>query len=288
MLTRRRANAVILSAGMAAAVQSPAPGETSRALPPPRQDGGKPLMEALKLRRSTRVYSSHLLSPQIISDLLWAAFGINRPSGDRTAPYWRHIMVIDIYAAMADGVWLYDPKAHALVPHSKDDLRALSGTQDFVGVAPLNLVYVAHGERMTDVSPEERRLFASADACFIGQNVYLFCASQGLATVFRGSANQARLGAAMGLPEGQFVTFAQTVGYPAAWAGIRWDNASPLAGDGGPRRKARQPTALPRRYPRPGHLAQGESEKSAGAGWRRTCMRATRARREASESRRSS
>jgi len=175
-----------------------------------------PLFEALKLRRSTRAYSSRPLEPQVLSDLLWAANGVNRPSGDRTAPYWRHIMVIDIYAAMADGVWLYDPKAHALVPHSKDDLRAISGTQDFVGVAPLNLVYVAHGERMTDVSPEERRLFASADACFIGQNVYLFCASQGLATVFRGSANQARLGAAMGLPEGQFVTFAQTVGYPAA------------------------------------------------------------------------
>src|SRR5271165_4995421 len=119
MLTRRRANAVILSAGMAAAVQSPAPGETSRALPPPRQDGGKPLMEALKLRRSTRVYSSHLLSPQIISDLLWAAFGINRPSGDRTAPYWRHIMVIDIYAAMADGVVALRPEGAGPPPASE-------------------------------------------------------------------------------------------------------------------------------------------------------------------------
>src|SRR5271165_3531914 len=168
MLTRRRANAVILSAGMAAAVQSPAPGETSRALPPPRQDGGKPLMEALKLRRSTRVYSSHLLSPQIISDLLWAAFGINRPSGDRTAPYWRHIMVIDIYAAMADGVWLYDPKAHALLPYLKDDIRAATGMQDFVATAPLNLVYVAHRERMADISPQERRLYDSVDAGFIG------------------------------------------------------------------------------------------------------------------------
>ncbi len=154
------------------------------------------------------------LDPQLLSDLLWAANGVNRPSGDRTAPYWRHMMVLDIYALMADGVWLYNPLAHALVPHMKDDLRALSGTQDFVGVAPLNLVYVAHGERITDVGPEERRLFASADACFIGQNVYLFCASEGLATVFRGSANQARLGAALNLSNGQFVTFAQTVGYP--------------------------------------------------------------------------
>ncbi len=173
-----------------------------------------PLIDALKLRRSTRAYSERPLAPQVLSDLLWAANGVNRPSGDRTAPYWRHIMVIDIYAAMADGVWLYEPKAHALVPHTKDDFRTETGTQDFVGVAPLDLVYVAHGERMKGVSVEEARLFASADTCFIGQNVYLFCASEGLATVFRGSANQAKLGAALNLPEGQFVTFAQTVGYP--------------------------------------------------------------------------
>ena len=123
---------------------------------------------------------------QVLSDLLWAAFGINRPSGDRTAPYWRHVMVMDIYVAMANGVWLYEPKAHTLLPHSKDDIRAQTGLQDFVANAPLNLVSVAHGERMTDVSPEERRLYASVDSGFIGQNVYLFCASEGLATVFGG------------------------------------------------------------------------------------------------------
>ena len=218
MMTRRQASAGILaSAALAAApVVAVAQALELRALPPPRSEGGQPLTTALKLRRSTREYSDRPLPAQVLSDLLWAAFGVNRPSGDRTAPYWRHVMVIDIYVAMADGVWLYDPKAHALVPHMKDDLRALGGTQDFVSGAPLNLVYVAHGERMTDVGPEERRLFASADACFIGQNVSLFCASEGLATVFRGSANQARLGAALKLPEGQFVTFAQTVGYTSA------------------------------------------------------------------------
>ena len=68
------------------------------------------------------------------------------------------------------------------------------GLQDFVATAPLNLVYVAHGERMTDVTPEERRLYACADASFIGQNVYLFCASEGLATVFRGAVDGPRLG----------------------------------------------------------------------------------------------
>ena len=216
MLTRRETTAGIVAATLALSAGGVARAEdaAARPLPAPRSSGGMPLIDALKLRRSTRAYSERALEPQVLSDLLWAANGVNRPSGDRTAPYWRHIMVIDIYAAMADGVWLYVPDTHALVLHAKADLRAELGTQDFVGVAPLDLVYVAHGERMTDVGPEERRLFASADACFIGQNVYLFCASEGLATVFRGSANQAKLGAALNLPEGQFVTFAQTVGYP--------------------------------------------------------------------------
>jgi nitroreductase len=216
MLTRREAMAGIAGATLALSAGGVGRAEdaAARPLPAPRSTGGMPLMDALKLRRSTRAYSERPLESQVLSDLLWAADGVNRPSGDRTAPYWRHIMVIDIYAAMADGVWLYEPKAHALLPHVTNDLRAETGTQDFVGVAPLDLVYVAHGERMSDVGPEERRLFASADACFIGQDVYLFCASAGLATVFRGSANQVKLGAALNLPDGQFVTFAQTVGYP--------------------------------------------------------------------------
>lgn len=179
-----------------------------------RMAGGKPLMEVLKPRRSTREYSSRPLDQQTMSDLLWSAYGINRPSGDRTAPYWRHIMVIDVFAVMENGTWRYDPKAHALVLHVQDDLRAGTGIQDFVGTAPLNLVYVAQGSRMQDVSAEDRRLFASADACFIGQNVYLFCASEGLATVFRGAVDQKTLGKQMHLEPEQFVTFAQTVGYP--------------------------------------------------------------------------
>ena len=87
--------------------------------------------------------------------------------------------VIDVYAAMEDGVWLYEPKTHALLPHLPDDIRTATGLQDFVGTAPLNLVYVAHGEHMQDISAEERRLYASVDTGFIGQNVYLFCASEG-------------------------------------------------------------------------------------------------------------
>ncbi len=214
-MTRREANSALLAGAAAAAAPAIARAGTSPIeLPAPRASGGKPLTDALKLRRSTREYSDRPLPPQVLSDLMWSAFGINRPSGDRTAPYWRHIMVIDRYAAMADGVWLYDPASHRLLPHLTTDIRAQTGTQDFVGHAPLNLVYVAHGERMQDVAPTERRLYASVDTGFIGQNVYLFCASEGLATVFRGAVPYAQLGRTLGLGPEQFVTFAQTVGYP--------------------------------------------------------------------------
>jgi nitroreductase len=214
-MTRREANTGLLSTVVAAAMPGP-PAISAQAviLPAPHSEGGKPLIQALRLRRSIREYSERPLPPQVLSDLLWAAFGVNRPSGDRTAPYWRHVMVIDVYAAMADGVWLYDPQQHALLPHLTTDIRAQTGLQEFVASAPLNLVYVAHGERMKDISPEERRLYASVDSGFIGQNVYLFCASEGLATVFRGAVDCKKLAQSMRLNEEQFVTFAQTIGYP--------------------------------------------------------------------------
>lgn len=215
MVTRRQASAGLASAAVLATAPAFATSEApTMTLPAPKKTGGMPLMQAFALRHSTREYTDRALPPQVLSDLLWAAFGVNRPSGDRTAPYWRHIMVIDVYAATADGVWFYDPKEHMLRLHARADLRAATGQQDFVGTAPLDLIYVAHGERMTDVSPEGRRLFASVDTGFIGQNVYLFCASEGLASVFRGAVPYKKLEQAMQLGDGQFVTFAQTVGYP--------------------------------------------------------------------------
>jgi len=215
-MTRRGASAGILATAALVATPSAAIAQDLKPidLPSPRSEGGQALTATLKLRRSTREYSDRPLPVQTLSDLLWAAFGVNRTaSGDRTVPYWRHIMVMEIYVAMADGVWLFEPKAHTLLPHSKDDIRAQTGLQDFVGTAPLNLIYVAHGERMTDISIEERRLYASVDTGFMGQNVYLFCASEGLGTVFRGAVDGAKLGRTLQLPDQQFVTFAQTVGY---------------------------------------------------------------------------
>lgn len=184
-------------------------------LPAANRQGGTPLMECLNARRSTREYSARPLKPHVLSDLLWSAYGVNRQESDgRTAPYWRHVLVIDVYVATADGVWLYEPKSHALIAYQNQDIRAQTGSQDFVAGAPLNLIYVAHGDRMGDIRTEERRLYASVDAAFIGQNVYLFCASEGLGTVFRGALDCESLARVLALGAGQFVTFAQTVGYP--------------------------------------------------------------------------
>jgi nitroreductase len=182
-------------------------------LPSPQQEGGMPLFNALRSRRSTRDYSNRAITLGQLSTLLWAGFGVNRPNDGRTAPYWRHIMVIDLYVAVSDGVWLYEPQSHSLWLHLNEDIRAHTGQQEFVGQAPLDLIYVAHGERMTDVSPEESRLFAAVDSAFIGQNVYLFCASEGLGSVFRGAINYPALEKRLMLPKEQFVTFAQTVGH---------------------------------------------------------------------------
>lgn len=187
----------------------------SKVLPPPQTHGGAPLMDALSSRHSTREYAARPLPLQQLSNVLWAAYGINRADvGDHTAPYWRHIAVLDVYVAMADGVWIYSPERHQLLLHLPEDLRAKTGLQEFAGLAPINFVYVAHGDRMHDLTPEQRRLFASVDAAFIGENVYLYCAGNGLATVFRGALDDASLAASMHLNPDEFITFAQTVGYP--------------------------------------------------------------------------
>lgn len=216
MLTRRQVNAGLV-AGALAAMPGFAQAEARQpiALPSPRTDGGVSLRAALQKRRSIREFSDRPLPLALLSDLLWAAYGINRPdSGDRTAPCWRHQVVIDIYVAQADGVWLYAPKEHELRAHVAGDLRAATGMQDFVGQAPINLVYVAQGDLMGKIAEEERRLWANVDTGFIAQNVYLLAAAEGLATVFRASVPRQQLAGSLGLPETQFITAAQTVGYP--------------------------------------------------------------------------
>jgi nitroreductase len=217
MTTRRAANLAILSAAALAIAPRLVAAQTQApiALPPPRADFGTSLAQALRLRRSIREYDPRPLSPQVLSELLWSACGVNRPAtADRTAPSWRHARETDTYAATADGVWRYDPVRHVLLPRLATDVRAETGVQDFVGTAPLDLIYVSNAEHMSGVSREEQHRFAAADIGFIGQNVYLYCASEGLACVFRASLDADRLARTLGLSETQFIMFAQTVGYP--------------------------------------------------------------------------
>jgi len=183
-------------------------------LPKPQTEGGKPLMQALKARQSSRQFSNKKIPLDVLSNLLWAAVGINRPDGRRTAPTANNRQEISIYAAMSDGFYLYDAKANTLNQVLTEDIRAATGTQPFVAGAPLNLIYVADFSKMATTSELDRTLYSAADTGFISQNVYLFCASEGMATVVRGLVDRARLSKIMNLKENQRIILAQTVGYP--------------------------------------------------------------------------
>ena len=184
-------------------------------LPKPQMSGGKPLMEALKARHTSREFKPDPLPAPVLSNLLWAAFGVNRPeSGKRTAPSAMNWQGIDIYVFLADGVYVYDAKANRLNPVLAGDFRASTGTQDFVKDAPLNLAYISDFAKTRNASPEDRDLYTAVDAGLIVQNVYLFCASEGLATVVRGSVDRAALAKVLKLRPDQRIIVAQTVGYP--------------------------------------------------------------------------
>ena len=181
---------------------------------PPQIDGGKPLMQVLQKRSTSRDFSPDQLPPQVLSNLLWAAYGINRPEiGKRTVPSALNWQEIDLYVSMAGGLFLYDAKTNRLEPILNEDIRSLTGKQSFVKTAPVNLIMVADFSRMGKSASEEKEAYAHADAAFIGQNVYLFCASEGLATVFRASIDKPALAKAMKLREDQKILFSQTVGY---------------------------------------------------------------------------
>jgi len=184
-------------------------------LPAPDLSGGKPLMQCLKLRQSSREFSPEKLPLPVLSNLLWAAYGINRPeSGKRTVPSAVNWQNIDLYVATADGLFLYEAKEHALLQVLDQDIRALTGTQDFVKIAPVNLIYVGDYARIPRGTDEDKRFYSAAHTGFISQNVYLFCASEGLATVVRAMINREELAKAMKLRPEQHIMLAQSVGYP--------------------------------------------------------------------------
>jgi nitroreductase len=178
------------------------------------QIAGNPLMQLLAKRSSSREFSSEPLPMNILSYMLWAASGINRPeSNKRTAPTASNRQEIDIYVATANGLYFYDAQPNLLKPIPSQDIRGLTGTQAFVKEAAVNLIYVANYSRMSSSSDETRNMYASAAVGFISQNVYLYCASEGLSTVVRASIDRPALAKVMGLRTDQKIILAQSVGY---------------------------------------------------------------------------
>ncbi|MBW6458669.1 MAG: SagB/ThcOx family dehydrogenase [FCB group bacterium] len=178
-------------------------------LPPAQRTGGLPIMEALDKRVSTRSFSEADIPEQTLSNLLWAAWGYNRPEEKkRTAPTANNRQEFSVYLSTKDGVFLYDAEAHALIKIASEDIRATTGRQAFVKNAPLNLILVADTKKQSTLTS------VYANAGFISQNIYLVCASEGLGTVVRGWFDEDALHKAMGLKEHQKIILCQTVGYP--------------------------------------------------------------------------
>ncbi len=195
---------------------------------PPQTDIGKPVMQAMLLRQSNRNFDSKPLPLQELSNLLWAAAGINRPeSGKRTTPSAMNRQEVDVYAFLADGTFFYNPKSHTLEPIVGKDLRFIANpkqpekkdnaapprTQPGLANAPLVLVFVADEKKLGGAGDIQKIQYSSAAAGFMIQNVYLYCASQGLASVVRASFDGAAITKELQLRPEQRVVLVQSVGY---------------------------------------------------------------------------
>jgi len=175
-------------------------------LPSPNKTGGKPLMAALNERQSNREFSDKELCMQTLSDIVWAAWGFNRET-KRTAPSSQDRQEIDLYVSLKTGIYFYDAKDQKLILKAPGNNQAKAGGQPFVAVAPLNFIFVANLDKASN------RDAALIDCGFISQNIYLFCASEDLISVVRGSFDKNELHKLLGLTEKQEVLLTQTVGY---------------------------------------------------------------------------
>ncbi len=188
--------------------------KTKQLLPPVRK-GGMPLMEALDKRCSTRDFTDKDLPEQTLSNLLWAAFGINREESDKhTAPSSNNNQEIDIYVVTAHGAFKYVPKGHLLELISDEDFRSVCGEQAYVATAAINLVYVTDLSRTDQKDLTAEPLASYSNVGFISQNVYLFCASEGLGAVIRGWINKEALQEKLQLKPNQKIILSQSVGFP--------------------------------------------------------------------------
>lgn len=171
-------------------------------LPAPDRKGGIPLMQALEQRKTIRAYSEREIPMQTVSNLLWAASGVNRPDGRMTAPTARNLQEISLYVLLPSGIFRYDAQGNRLIRVSGENI-----TGQVTGKAPMTVVYVA------DLKKQPKRELCAVDCGYISQNIYLYCASAGLGTVVRGSFDRSFTGK-LNLPAGSEVFYIQSVGFP--------------------------------------------------------------------------
>jgi nitroreductase len=197
-------------------------------LPKPVLKGGDTVVNALRKRKTTREIGEKKISIQMLSNLLWAAAGINRKKGPfgipgRTAGSASNSQEINVYAAMTEGVYLYEPETHSLAPIAAGDFRkmAIGRGQGPAGMkAPVRLIYAADLDKFSKAgfqepglqNPETQKSYYYVDTGMIAANVYLFAASHGLAAWFH-NCDKEGLAAKLNLSNDQRVLFGQTVGY---------------------------------------------------------------------------
>ncbi|WP_303010959.1 SagB/ThcOx family dehydrogenase [uncultured Bacteroides sp.] len=184
-------------------------------LPEPNLNRTGTVMKALSERHSTREYASKALSLSDLSDLLWAANGVNRKdSGKRTAPSALNKQDVDVYVVLPEGSYLYDARNHQLNLVAEGDYRgAVAGGQAFVKAAPVSLVLVSDLSRFGDVKNARNSLMGAMDAGIVSQNISIFCSSANLATVPRASMDSAQLKKMLKLKDSQIPMMNHPVGY---------------------------------------------------------------------------
>lgn len=184
-------------------------------LPAPDTTGGKPLMQTLNERKTSRTFVKEKnFNLQQVSDLLWAAFGVNRPNGKRTAPTAMDEREIDIYVCLPTGTFIYDAEQNSLLVVDSADHRAEMGKQPFVGNASVVLAFVVDFAKMKNtLEPADKDFYSAVDVGYISQNVYLYCASENFSTVVLGWIDKDVIKKVLKLNNQQKILLTQCVGY---------------------------------------------------------------------------
>lgn len=182
-------------------------------LPQPQKDSGKSISYCLQNRTSTKEFdNTKTLSEQQIANILWAAYGFNR-ADKRTAPSAMNCQEFTMYVFLPEGIYRWNDAKNELVLIEEGDLRYLTGGQDYVADAAMNIVYVADYAKMESIAKESQVAMAYADCGLIAQNVYLYCASENLGCVIRGYIDRPTVEKRLNLPTSSKVILSQTIGF---------------------------------------------------------------------------